>query len=93
MTGPFADSPGTCIRSRGAPSIQEARQFLHGTEDRFDLIQISLLDSFGGSAAGLYSAAESYLYTTEAFGLYLSRLSDSGLLAVTRWIKFLPGTL
>ena len=49
-----------------------------------------MLDSFGGSAAGLYSAAESYLYTTEAFRLYLSRLSDSGILAVTRWLKMPP---
>jgi len=91
MTGPFADFSGHLYSKPEVHlRIQEARQFLHGTEDRFDLIQISLLDSFGGSAAGLYSAAESYLYTTEAFGLYLSRLSDSGLLAVTRWIKFPP---
>jgi hypothetical protein len=91
MTGPFADFSG---RLYSKPEVQllirEARQFLQGTEDRFDLIQLSLLDSFGGSAAGLYSAAESYLYTTEAFALYLSRLSDSGILAVTRWLKLPP---
>ncbi|HYQ60957.1 MAG TPA: hypothetical protein VEP29_07890, partial [Desulfatiglandales bacterium] len=91
MTGPFADFSGQLYSK---PEVQlltrEARQFLQGTEDRFDLIQLSLLDSFGGSAAGLYSAAESYLYTTEAFALYLSRLSDSGVLAVTRWLKLPP---
>ncbi len=91
MMGPFADFSGH-LYSR--PDVQllirEVRQFLHRTEDRFDLIQLSLLDSFGGSAAGLYSAAESYLYTTEAFALYLSRLSDSGILAVTRWLKLPP---
>jgi len=91
MTGPFAGFSGHLYSKPEVHlRIQEARQFLHRTEDRFDLIQISLLDSFGGSAAGLYSAAESYLYTTEAFGLYLSCLSDSGLLAVTRWLKFPP---
>ena len=91
MTGPFADFSGHVYSK---PEVQlvvrEARQFLQGTEDRFDLVQLSLLDSFGGSAAGLYSAAESYLYTTEAFALYLSRLSDSGILAVTRWLKWPP---
>ena len=91
MTGPFAAFSGHLYSKPEVQLlIQEARQFLHGTEDRFDLIQLSLLDSFGGSAAGLYSAAESYLYTTEAFGLSLSRLSDSGILAVTRWLKLPP---
>jgi hypothetical protein len=91
MTGPFADFSGHVYSKPEVHLlIQETRQFLQGTEDRFDLIQLSLLDSFGGSAAGLTSAAESYLYTTEAFALYLSRLSGSGLLAVTRWLKLPP---
>lgn len=91
MTGPLADFSGQVYsRPEARLLVREARQFLHGTEDRFDLIQLSLLDSFGGSAAGLYSAGESYLYTTEALGLYLSRLSDSGILAVTRWLKLPP---
>ncbi|MCU0596645.1 MAG: SAM-dependent methyltransferase [Desulfobacterota bacterium] len=91
MTGPFADFSGHLYSKPGVRLlIREARQFLHGTEERFDLIQLSLLDSFGGSSAGLYSAAESYLYTTEALGLYLRRLSDSGILAVTRWLKMPP---
>jgi spermidine synthase len=91
MTGPFADFSGHLYSKPGVRLlIREARQFLHRTEDRFDLIQLSLLDSFGGSAAGLYSAAESYLYTTEALALYLSRLSDPGILAITRWLKLPP---
>jgi len=70
--------------------LREARQFLKSTQESYDLIQLSLLDSFGSSAGGLYSAAEDYLYTREAFSLYLSRLSDSGILAVTRWLKLPP---
>lgn len=91
MSGPFAGFSGHLYSKPEVQlRIREARQFLQATEERFDLIQLSLLDSFGGSAAGLYSAAESYLYTTEAFGLYLSRLRDSGILAVTRWLKLPP---
>jgi spermidine synthase len=91
MTGPFAGFSGHLYsKPEVRLLIREARQFLHRTGDRFDLIQLSLLDSFGGSSAGLYSAAESYLYTTEAFGLYLSRLSESGILAVTCWLKLPP---
>ncbi|UCF56736.1 MAG: SAM-dependent methyltransferase, partial [Deltaproteobacteria bacterium] len=70
--------------------VREARQFLHATEARFDLIQLSLLDSFVTSAGGLHSATETYLYTTKAFELYLSHLNDSGMLAVTRWLKLPP---
>ena len=91
MTGPFSDFSGHLYSMPQVRLlIREARQFLHETGDRFDLIQVSLLDAYGGSAAGLYSAAESYLYTTEAFALYLSRLSDRGIFAVTRWLKLPP---
>jgi spermidine synthase len=91
MTGLFADFSGHLYSKPEVQlQVREARQFLHETSDRFDLIQLSMLDSFGGAAAGLYSSAESYLYTTEAFGLYLSRLSDSGILVVTRWLKQPP---
>ena len=91
MTGPFADFSGHLYSKPEVKLlIREARQFLHETEERFDLIQLSLLDSFGGSAGGLYAATETYLYTREAFALYLSRLSDPGILAVTRWLKLPP---
>ena len=91
MTGPLASFSGHVYsKPEVRLLVREARQFLHGTEDRFDLIQLSLLDSFGGSAAGLTASAESYLYTTEAFSLYLSRLSGTGILSVTRWLKLPP---
>ena len=91
MTGPFAEFSGHLYQRREVQLlVRDARQFLHATEERFDVIQLSLLDAYGSSAAGHYSAAESYLYTTEAFGLYLSLLTDSGLLAVTRWLKLPP---
>ena len=91
MSGPFAEFSGRLYsRPEVRLLVREARQFLHETEERFDLIQLSLLDAHGSSAAGHYSAAESYLYTTEAFGLYLSRLTDRGFLAVTCWLKLPP---
>jgi spermidine synthase len=91
IEGPFAAFTGDlCARPEIHLKIREARQFMHSTDDSFDLIQLSLLDSFGPSAGGLTSAEESYLYTVEAFSLYLSRLSESGMVAVTRWLKLPP---
>jgi hypothetical protein len=48
------------------------------------------LDSFGASAAGLYSLSENYLYTVQALQEYLARLSPGGMLAISRWIKLPP---
>ncbi len=70
--------------------IAEARGFVSGSEERYDLIQIALLDAFGASSAGLYSLSENYLYTVQALQEYLAHLSPDGMLAISRWIKLPP---
>jgi hypothetical protein len=91
LLGPFAKFSGDLYsRPKVKVEVREARQFFHSTDERFDLIQLSLLDSFVTSAGGLHSATESYLYTTEALELYLNHLTDSGLLVITRWLKLPP---
>ena len=57
---------------------------------RYDLIQISLMDSFNASASGLYALHESYLYTVEALQTYLQHLNPGGYLAISRWVKTPP---
>lgn len=73
--------------------IADARAYVAGSRARYDLIQITLVDAFGASAAGLTALAESYLYTVEALGAYLDRLAPGGLLAITRWIDLPPRDL
>lgn len=68
----------------------EARGFVTKSSERYDLIQLSLLDSFSASSAGLYALNESYLYTVEALQTYLRRLKPDGMLAISRWIKLPP---
>jgi SAM-dependent methyltransferase len=68
----------------------EARGFVAGSDERYDLIQIGLLDSFAASGAGVQALNESYLYTVEALREYLDHLAPGGLLAVTRWIQSPP---
>ena len=76
------------------PGVQvhaaEARGFVNTSQERYDLIQVALLDSFGIASAGLYGLSESYLYTVEALQTYLSRLTPGGILAVTRWLTLPP---
>lgn len=68
----------------------EARGFVNTRDDRYDLIQVALLDSFGVASAGLYGLSESYLYTVEALQTYLNRLTPGGMLAITRWLSLPP---
>lgn len=68
----------------------EARGFVVGHNQRYDLIQLTLFDSFGASSAGLYALSENYIYTVEAIQDYLRRLSPRGYLAVSRWVKLPP---
>ena len=81
-------------RPYSAPSVRvhiaEARGFVAARQDRYDLIQVALLDAFGTSAAGLHGLNESHLYTVEALQEYLDHLNPGGMLALTRWISLPP---
>lgn len=85
----FADFTGG-IYSKARVHVEEARDFVRRAPDRYDLIQIALLDSFGASAAGVQSLSESYLYTVESLGEMLSRVDSGGLVAITRWVNLPP---
>jgi hypothetical protein len=67
-------------------TIGEGRSVLTAGDERYDLIQISLIDTFAATAAGAYALSENGLYTVEAFRLYLQRLAPSGVASMTRWI-------
>src|SRR5262245_27985747 len=70
--------------------LGEARGFIAATDNRYDLIQIALVDAFGASSAGLYALSESYLYTVESLQAYLARLVPGGYLSITRWVSLPP---
>jgi hypothetical protein len=84
FTGKIYDNPYTRVH------IAEARDYLSQNDKQYDLIQIALVDAASASSSGLYALNESYLYTQEAFALYLSHLAPDGYLAITRWIKVPP---
>lgn len=62
----------------------EARSFLAAHDERFDVIVAFHTISNAASATGAMSLAESYLLTVEAMELMLSRLSDEGVLVMSR---------
>ncbi len=65
--------------------IAEGRHFLSRTDGRYDVIQLSGVDTFTALASGAYALAETYLYTTEAIKDYWNHLSEDGVLSFSRW--------
>lgn len=87
----YADFAGHLYsRSGVAVFTAEARGFVNSSKNRYDLIVVSLLDSFGASTAGGYALSETYLYTVEALQAYIAHLRPGGILAITRWLKVPP---
>jgi SAM-dependent methyltransferase len=68
----------------------EARAFVQAARGTWDVIDLSLVDSFAASAVGVGAVNENYLYTREAFEAFLNRLRPGGVLAVTRWARMPP---
>src|SRR5262245_8731168 len=63
----------------------EARSYIARQRERFDILQISLIDTWAATGAGAFVLSEHSLYTTEAWELFLDRLNPNGLLSVSRW--------
>ena len=64
----------------------EGRSVLTRSPGDYDVIQISMIDSWAATAAGAFSLSENNLYTLEAYQLYWSRTSENGLVATSRWM-------
>jgi spermidine synthase len=65
----------------------EGRSALMRTDERFDVVQISGVDTWAGLAAGAYVLAENYLYTVEALGAMHDRLADGGIVQIMRFAQ------
>jgi SAM-dependent methyltransferase len=62
----------------------EGRHYVTATSDRFDVIQLSGVDSFAALSSGAYALSEGYLYTVEAVQDYWRRLRGGGVLSFSR---------
>jgi hypothetical protein len=65
----------------------EARSYIARSAERFDIEQISLIDTWAATAAGALALTENSLYTVEAWEVLLGHLSRQGVLSVSRWFS------
>ena len=87
----YADFAGHIYQAPGVTlHVAEARSFASSSPGDYDLIQVSLLDSFSASASGQYALSENHLYTIEALAEFMQQLAHGGFLSITRWIKLPP---
>jgi len=86
LTDKFADFSGNLHRQPGVSLVNaEARSYINHSPDRYDLVQISLIDTWAATAAGGLTLTENRLYTVEAWDDFYRALKPGGLLSVSRW--------
>ena len=86
VNGRFGDFTGHLDRNPRVRFVNdEARSYIARSPERFDLIQISLIDTWAATAAGAFVLSENAVYTAEAWTTFVEHLSPSGMLSVSRW--------
>jgi spermidine synthase len=65
--------------------VTDGRSFLRSTPQKFDVVQMTLVDTWASTAAGAFALSENNLYTVEAFREYFDHLKPDGMVAITRW--------
>lgn len=86
LTDKFADFSGHLDRLQGVSLVNaEARSYINHSSDRYDLVQISLIDTWAATAAGGLTLTENRLYTVEAWDDFYRALNPGGMLSVSRW--------
>ena len=86
LTDKFADFSGHLDRKPGVSLVNaEARSYINHSSERYDLVQISLIDTWAATAADGLTLTENRLYTVEAWDDFYHALKPGGVLSVSRW--------
>lgn len=89
ITGPLSQFVGEVYSLDGVDIItRDARGFLESTDERFDLIQIPMMEP--GGAAGAGSSFENYVFTVEALKRMLKTVNQYGFVVMTVEAKTPP---
>lgn len=65
--------------------VSDGRSFIRSSGEKFDVVQMTLVDTWASTAAGAFALSENNLYTVEAFEEYFQHLRPDGMVAITRW--------
>ena len=65
--------------------VTDGRSFVRNAKQEFDVVQMTLVDTWASTAAGAFALSENSLYTVDAFREYFEHLNPDGMIAITRW--------
>ena len=65
--------------------VGDGRSWVRNARQQFDVVQMTLVDTWASTAAGAFALSENNLYTVEAFKEYFDHLKPDGIIAITRW--------
>jgi spermidine synthase len=65
--------------------VTDGRSFVRNARQQFDVVQMTLVDTWASTAAGAFALSENTLYTVEALEEYFEHLKPDGMVAITRW--------
>src|SRR5713226_7841392 len=88
MRGAYADySYHLYDRPQVHIHVQDGRSYVRSSQnkDKYDVMQMTLVDTWASTAAGAFALSENNLYTVEAFREYFQHLKPEGMIAITRW--------
>lgn len=71
--------------------VDDARSWFASTRERFDVIQMSMIDTWASTGAGAFSLSENGLYTLEGWRAFFNTLTENGVFTVSRWYS--PGNV
>ncbi|MFZ0038779.1 MAG: class I SAM-dependent methyltransferase [Candidatus Acidiferrales bacterium] len=86
LNGRYSAFTGHLDRVPGVRFVNdEARSYVARSTEHFDVIQISMIDTWAATTAGAFVFSENSLYTLEAWRSFLDHLTRQGILSVSRW--------
>jgi hypothetical protein len=65
--------------------VDDGRHWFARSREQFDVLQMSLIDTWAATGAGAFSLSENGLYTVQAWKTFQDRLSEHGVYTVSRW--------
>jgi hypothetical protein len=72
---------------------EQLRTFAQRSDERFDLVELALVDNYRPVSSGAFTLTENYTLTVEAVRSYLRLCDRDGILVLTRWIQSPPSEL
>src|SRR5262249_8978903 len=87
LRGPLRDFSSIAKQPNVKLVHDEARSYLTRSHQRFDVLQMSLVDTWASTGAGAYTLTENGLYTLEGWRVFLDSLAPGGVFSVSRWFS------